>query len=141
MARSRTATARARTEAPARAPRRVERRPVNPQLFFDIAAITLGALAVVVALALVKEHLAGPLGHRVRERSLQAAALARRESAAPAPAPPPGPVRSSRRRRGVFLEVPPGEEEAGPAPAAPARSRAPEALPPAREVSEELETQ
>src|SRR5438552_9127730 len=62
MPKSRTATARARVEAPVRAPRHVERRPVNPQLYFDIAAITLCAVAVVVTLALVKERLAGPLG-------------------------------------------------------------------------------
>src|SRR5947209_8644219 len=60
--RTATATARARAEAPVRAPRHVERRPVSPQLYFDIAAITLCAVAVVVTLALVKERLAGPLG-------------------------------------------------------------------------------
>src|SRR5262249_39779290 len=63
MAKSRSAAARTRSAAPSRAPRQVERRPINPQLFFDIAAITLCALAVVVALALVRDELTGPLGN------------------------------------------------------------------------------
>jgi DNA segregation ATPase FtsK/SpoIIIE-like protein len=283
MSKSRSATARARPDATSRAPRQVERRPASPQLYFDIAAITLCAVAVVVGLTLVQEQLAGPLGswlvrlfrlllghgvylspllilltagslsgqprrrrhtavvggvglclvllawlhlfawgagdlfastvarwgslfhtlsperlalahradgglvgalltslmsplgvagsyvvlvaalissgllltettlatlgHRVRERSRQAAALTRREYVAPPPAPARPVAPRARRRRGVFLDVESGESDEAPgealAPvAAPnARERRATPLPPAREVSEEIETQ
>src|SRR5262245_4792873 len=62
MSKSRTATARARPDVSGRAARSVERRPASPQLYFDIAAVTLCALGAVVALTLVQEELAGPLG-------------------------------------------------------------------------------
>jgi DNA segregation ATPase FtsK/SpoIIIE-like protein len=63
MSKSRSATARARPDAPSRPARPAERRtPASAQLYFDIAAITLCAIAAVVAITLVQEELTGPLG-------------------------------------------------------------------------------